>query len=608
MPVQNAIKKQSELLVIMDSTLMPQGIKSGAAWIASVDAAKRERFLNDLAEGELLALPFLFEFWAHDHQLPPQGDWRTWVCIGGRGAGKTRAGAEWVRSQVEGARPLDAGQAKRFALVGETYDQVRDVMVFGDSGILAISPPDRRPKWEATRRRLVWPNGATATAYSASDPEALRGPQFDGAWYDELGSEEAILSTDFVTSIARNDVPLVMTRSEGQNVIKRWLHDAQLAKETVKFAAPLSQNNLQIGQLVAFSDTPDVTYRIDQIERDTYQIIQATRRDVLSLHPSDYTSQSAALKEQIIPLPVTAIWMDLPNQAMGLPSNQASVAMSARPWTSPAALYVDRGDQDWELEKVIGNQARIGRLLTSLDKGPIDRIDYGRTFEVELHDGQLSSKSKLAILSGANMAAIGTGTSTGWEILQFVDAELIAPNRYRLSGLVRGKFGTDAEMPVSWMPGDRFVMLDSALEGIPLNSSDGDAELRLLFGPTAAAVDSDVYQTQSYQHQNISARPLCPCHLRATISGSDLAVSWIRRGLKEADRWWDTEIPQLGEHSHYRIRLIQNEEVIAEQTSTSCDTVFTLSEGAILNAHLKVRVAQYSTEYGYGPDADCIVE
>ena len=121
-------------------------------------------------------------------------------------------------------------------------------------------------------------------------------------------------------------------------------------------------------------------------------------------------------------------------------------------------------------------------------------------------------------------------------------------------------------------------------------------------------MDSDVYQTQSYQHQNISARPLRPCHLRAKTSGNDVAVSWIRRGVKEADRWWDTEIPQLGEHSHYRIRLLQNEEVIAEQTSTTCDTVFTLSEWAMLNAPLKVRVAQYSTEYGYGPDADCIVE
>ncbi|MCZ0810696.1 MAG: DNA-packaging protein [Pseudomonadota bacterium] len=133
-----------------------------------------------------MALPYLFEFWALDHQLPPEGDWRNWLIMGGRGAGKTRAGAEWVRAQVEGAMPLEPGRCRRMALVGETIDQVREVMVFGESGILACSPPDRRPDWQATRKRLVWPNGAVAQAFSAHDPEALRGPQFDGAWVDEL--------------------------------------------------------------------------------------------------------------------------------------------------------------------------------------------------------------------------------------------------------------------------------------------------------------------------------------------------------------------------------------------------------------------------------------
>lgn len=134
----------------------------------------------------MLALPYLFEFWALPHQLPPEGEWRSWVIMGGRGAGKTRAGAEWVRTMVEGSRPLDMGQARRVALVGETLDQVREVMIFGESGILACSPPDRRPDWQATRRQLVWPNGAVAQVFSAHEPESLRGPQFDAAWVDEL--------------------------------------------------------------------------------------------------------------------------------------------------------------------------------------------------------------------------------------------------------------------------------------------------------------------------------------------------------------------------------------------------------------------------------------
>lgn len=169
------------------STLTPCGATSGAALIASASAADREGFLESLTDAELRALPHLFEFWALEHQLPPKGDWRAWVILGGRGAGKTRAGAEWVRAMVEGARPGDSGRAMRVALVAETVEQAREVMVFGESGILACSPPDRRPVWISTRNMLVWSNGAEARLYSAFDPERLRGPQFDAAWVDELG-------------------------------------------------------------------------------------------------------------------------------------------------------------------------------------------------------------------------------------------------------------------------------------------------------------------------------------------------------------------------------------------------------------------------------------
>lgn len=171
-------------------TSTPHDLRSLIAWLAAQDEATQSEFLDGLSGNALAALPFLFEAWALDHQLPPEDSatqaWRTWVIMGGRGAGKTRAGAEWVRAMVEGSTPHAKGRMRRVALVGETYDQAREVMVFGDSGILACSPPDRKPKWIATRRTLVWPNGAEATVFSGSDAEALRGPQFDAAWVDEL--------------------------------------------------------------------------------------------------------------------------------------------------------------------------------------------------------------------------------------------------------------------------------------------------------------------------------------------------------------------------------------------------------------------------------------
>ena len=125
-----------------------------------------------------------WESHAHPHQWPPDGDWTTWLILGGRGAGKTRAGAEWVRAITGAAN--DNAPARAVALVAETYADAREVMIEGPSGLCAVSAPADRPEFEASRRRLVWPNGAVGYAFSAEDPDGIRGYQFDAAWSDEL--------------------------------------------------------------------------------------------------------------------------------------------------------------------------------------------------------------------------------------------------------------------------------------------------------------------------------------------------------------------------------------------------------------------------------------
>lgn len=118
-----------------------------------------------------------WRFWARREQLPPPGPWRSWVFLGGRGAGKTRAGAEWIGERAR-------SRTGRIALIGPTLHDVREVMIEGNSGLRALQRG--RPIYEPSRRRLSWPNGAQALCFSAEDPESLRGPQFDTAWADEL--------------------------------------------------------------------------------------------------------------------------------------------------------------------------------------------------------------------------------------------------------------------------------------------------------------------------------------------------------------------------------------------------------------------------------------
>lgn len=150
--------------------------------VARLPPAERRKFLNGLSPREAQELVHHWGFWARANQLAPEGDWRTWLVLAGRGFGKTRTGAEHVRDMVE------CGRWRRVALVAPTAADARDVMVEGESGLLAVCPPSFMPKYQPGKRRLVWPNGAIATTYSAEQPRRLRGPQHDGAWADELAA------------------------------------------------------------------------------------------------------------------------------------------------------------------------------------------------------------------------------------------------------------------------------------------------------------------------------------------------------------------------------------------------------------------------------------
>jgi phage terminase large subunit-like protein len=140
----------------------------------------------DLEDVEELNYQWLY--WVRPRQQLPQQEikFRNWLILGGRGAGKTRTGAEWVKALALGLFTPEFPQCKRIAIIASTYDDARRVMIEGDSGLLALHHHMLRPRYEPTKRQLTWPNGTVAHIYSAEEPEALRGPQFDAAWCDEL--------------------------------------------------------------------------------------------------------------------------------------------------------------------------------------------------------------------------------------------------------------------------------------------------------------------------------------------------------------------------------------------------------------------------------------
>jgi phage terminase large subunit-like protein len=281
-------------------------MKYNAAWLVSLPQNQRDDILANLSGDMRRQIKWLWPFWARDDQMPPESKWVSWLLLGGRGAGKTRAGAEWVRACVVGKTPLGRGQRMRIALIGETIGAARDVMVEGESGILAISPPWERPKYEASKRRLIWPNGAQAQLFSAEDPDGLRGPQFDGAWSDELtkwrhGRETwdmlqfgLRLGTDPRQVITTTPRPMRLLRDllgDANTVVSRATSYANAANLAPQFferiTAQYEGTRLGRQELLAelLEDNPDALWSRGQIDKSRVNVAPDLTRIVVAVDP-----------------------------------------------------------------------------------------------------------------------------------------------------------------------------------------------------------------------------------------------------------------------------------------------------------------------------------
>jgi phage terminase large subunit-like protein len=203
---------------------------SPAEILANLSEHERQELLGTIDNSVLAELKYNWGFWARPNQLEPDGDWTTWLILAGRGFGKTRTGAETIRKWACGDTPLSGGRCKQIALVAETAPDARDVMVEGPAGLLACHPKDFRPTYEPSKRRVTWPNGATATLFNAVEPDQLRGPQFDAAWCDELAkwryAQETWNQLQFGLRLGVHPKQLVTTTPRPIAVVRKLMADA----------------------------------------------------------------------------------------------------------------------------------------------------------------------------------------------------------------------------------------------------------------------------------------------------------------------------------------------------------------------------------------------
>ncbi len=211
----------------------------------------RKLFLDELDATALQQLKLDWPTWARLKQRPPLSDWRTWLILGGRGSGKTRTGAEWLKGVALADPHYPGSSGGRVALIGTSYEDMRDVMVEGESGILAVHSKSDRPQWISSRRELIWPNGTIGKLFSSANPEGLRGNQFGASWSDEICKWSNLEQTwdmlQFCLRLGKYPRQVVTTTPKPLKLLKKLLKDPSTV--TVRSATLENASNLADGFL-----------------------------------------------------------------------------------------------------------------------------------------------------------------------------------------------------------------------------------------------------------------------------------------------------------------------------------------------------------------------
>tara|TARA_R110000787_G_scaffold118209_4_gene229014 strand:+ start:6783 stop:10712 length:3930 start_codon:yes stop_codon:yes gene_type:complete len=434
----------------------------------------------------------------------------------------------------------------------------------------------------------------------------LRFVQADGD-FDAI-AEEAVLADDATHSVVASELNMSLTRTEGRQILERWLAEARMSRESLRLALPPSQMELGAGDVVelpAEKGERDGLYRIDRVEQGEMQIVEAVRIEPTIYETAPFADELAKIQPFTAPVPVTAVFLDLPLLRGDETPYAPYIAASATPWPGSVAVYQSNGTSGFGLNSILPIGATMGITETELVAARPGVFDHGDGLQVRLNSGQLESVDETSLMNGMNLAAIGDGSADRWEIFQFEQAELVAPNTYRLSKRLRGQAGTDALMPPVWPQGSRFVLLNDVPVQITSSPNLRRVEQQYRIGPATRSYDDPSYIQLGAAFEGNGLRPLRPCHLRARVQTEDVVFNWIRRSRAGGDSWDSFEVPLAEENERYIIRLLQDGKVLREAITTDPEWRYeaeTRQSDGIAGA-FEMSVAQVSASYGPGPPA-----
>ena len=473
-------------------------------------------------------------------------------------------------------------------------------------GTLAFSHRDGVAVREIDERNLVVSSDARwlnkVLSGSASTPPSCVRLNYIEADNDfEVRSIEAAYSQGASSVATDSECSILLSEVEAQTVVDRWLAEARKSKDSCQFSLPRSYLSLSNGDVVSIFDSD---YRIDSIE-----FAEAIRFDATRVNAGAYLKgaslSSRPLRISPVPAsPIYATFLDLPLVTGSEIPTSPYLAAVVDPWPGPVALWDSATDSGFNLNTTLSAPATLGVLMAPLTKSWSGLWDRSSKVSVSLSSGILLSVLPSDVLNGSNLAAIGDGSPENWEIVQFVSADLVAPDTYEISMLLRGQFGTNATCPAIWPAGSLFVVLDSSVKQIDLAMSARGLERFYRIGQLEKGYTDSNVSSHVATFNGIGLRPYSVAHLRA-LRGADASVlvSWVRRTRFDGDSWQSSEVPLGEELESYTLRVLANGVIVREVILSTQSWTYTPSMqfADLIGSSFLLSVAQNSRSFGSGP-------
>ena len=416
----------------------------------------------------------------------------------------------------------------------------------------------------------------------------------------ELRSVETRFPDEESVGVSQTDLPLALTKSEGLGAVERWLAEARVAKDTVRFALPKSRLSIGAGDVVGIAGG---RYRVDRVEQAESQLLEAIRVELGVYLPSEKSEETLSLRPFTPPVPVLPVFLDLPLLTGQEIPHAPHIAVGADPWPGSVAVWSSDEDAGYELNRLVAAPAVIGITETPMTAHRPGIWDEGPPLRVRVVGGDLASASRTSVLNGANAIAIGDGSAATWEVFQFADAQIVAPETYEISARLRGQLGTDGIMPEVWPAGSTVVLLDLALTQIDLSASCRGLARYYRIGSASRGYDDSSVVLRTEAFDGIGLRPYPVAHLRHAGVSNDIQLSWRRRTRLDGDSWQSTEVPLAEESEAYLVRVMEGEEIRAEYSASLPSFAYTAAMRAAdgVSTDFRIAVAQLSSSYGPGP-------